>query len=115
MPDAKVFVDGEYSSLWKSDYLTFRPMKIQLLSKLTDEKIKSIILKIPEDKVSANLTSALQRFVNEYVGNQVLKVLIYDKDQNIQLKATSNHKLVINQLLVEWAVNNDIEIDVESN
>ena len=115
VPDAKVFVDGEYSSLWKSDYLTFRPMKIQLLSKLTDEKIKSIILKIPEDKVSANLTSALQRFVNEYVVNQVLKVLIYDKDQNIQLKATSNHKLVINQLLVEWAVNNDIEIDVESN
>lgn len=115
VPDAKIFVEAEYASLWNPDYLTFKPLKIQLLSKLTEEKIKSIILKIPEDKVTTKLTSTLQRFVNEYVGNQVLKIIIYDKDENITLKTTSNQKLIINQLLVEWAVNNGIEIDVESN
>ena len=78
VPDAKIFVEAEYASLWNPDYLTFKPLKIQLLSKLTEEKIKSIILKIPEDKVTTKLTSTLQRFVNEYVGNQVLKIIIYE-------------------------------------
>jgi len=113
--DVKIFVEGEMSKRWKSEYVSFNPKKMKLLSNMSEEHFKGILLKIPQDKVSSDIIHYLQKFIEEFQGNQSLKIAIVDQGEKFQLMTNSSHHLLINQLLIEWAVNNQIEFEVELN
>ena len=111
----KLFIEGVVKAKWHGGTLEMSPISIRLMETISEAYFKSITLKIPVDMITNEIISKLELFTHGHVGNQKMNLLILDSENKIALPATMFSKVLINQLLIELAVANDLEFDVEMN
>ena len=70
---------------YKEDELEFRILKINLLSSVKDELIKSVTLKIDPENISIEMINELKDLVLENKGETELKFLFLDSEDKISL------------------------------
>lgn len=114
--DIKILISGEMApTKWKKDVFEFRIQNIQLLQCVKDDNFKSIILEIPINKISDQLIEGMIRIINEYKGHQIMKLAIVDENSKNKIITRSRHTLDINQWIIEWAMEHQLNFSVELN
>jgi DNA polymerase-3 subunit alpha len=93
LDNSKFFITGYYLLIkgrvqkrkFRDDELEFSIKKINLLSSVKDELIKSVTLKIDPENISTEMINELKEFIRENKGETELKFLFLDSDDKISL------------------------------
>jgi DNA polymerase-3 subunit alpha len=111
----KLYITGSIQKKRWQEELEFNVEEIKLLNSIKEEKFKAIVFQIPVEKVSEKLIESMSRIVNEYKGNQLVKLELVDSNTQDYIVSQSSYTLDINQWVVEWAIDNDVKFKVEFN
>ncbi len=85
----------------------FKIKEINLLNEARDKFIKSIALMLPLSDINENMISQIKKHCNGK-GNTLLKFIIYDTDENIDLKMFSrNNKIKVSEDFTDFLKNYD--------
>ena len=88
---------------YKEDELEFSIKKINLLSSVKDELIKSVTLKINPENISNEMISELKELFNENKGDSEIKFLFLDNEDKISLPMFSrSYRIRLNNALISY-------------
>jgi DNA polymerase-3 subunit alpha len=73
-----VYVEGEYKQRYNSDEMEFKVLNVRLLETVGQEKTQSITLKIPVDKISADLIEQIEKLCSAHKGKHDLRMELVD-------------------------------------
>lgn len=111
----KLFVEGVFRPLYKGARPELMISSIRLLETVADSFFKSFSLRLPVSMLTEKSLDVLHRYVTEHAGNQALNIILMDEESKIVLHTIAHEKVAINQLLVDLAVNNGMDYQVELN
>ena len=89
-----VFVRANYKRAWNSDDLELNVVEVQLLEGVGRAMTEAIILKLPLDQVTPELVVALDEVCQRYRGQQKLRMVFYDSQEDVTLKMFSRERFV---------------------
>ncbi|MBP1667163.1 MAG: polymerase subunit alpha, partial [Bacteroidetes bacterium] len=100
--NSKFFTTGYYLLIrgkvqkrkYRDDELEFSIRKINLLSSVRDELIKSVTLKINPENIDHEMINALKQLISENKGETELRFMFLDKDDRISLPMFSRTQRV---------------------
>jgi DNA polymerase-3 subunit alpha len=100
--NSKFFTTGYYLLIrgkvqkrkYRDDELEFSIRKINLLSSVRDELIKSVTLKINPENIDHEMINALKQLISENKGETELRFMFLDKDDRISLSMFSRTQRV---------------------
>ena len=85
----------------------FKIREINLLNEAREKFIKSIALMLPLSGITENMISNIKEYCNGK-GNTLLKFIVYDTDENIDLKMFSrNNKIQVSEAFIKFLNHND--------
>lgn len=88
---------------FKDDELEFSIKKINLLSSVKDELIKSVTLKIDPENINNEMINELKELINENKGDTEIKFLFIDKEDKISLPMFSRScRIRLNNELISY-------------
>ncbi len=88
---------------YKEDELEFSIKKINLLSSVKDELIKSVTLKINPENINTEMITELKELINENKGDTEVKFLFIDNEDKISLPMFSrSHRIRLNNTLISY-------------
>jgi DNA polymerase-3 subunit alpha len=73
-----VYVEGEYKQRYNSDEMEFKVLNVRLLETVGEEKTESVTLKIPVEKISADLIEQIDKICAAHKGKHTLRVELID-------------------------------------
>ncbi len=77
-----LYLQGQMQNRWKSEELEFKIKSISLLSEIRNEKTQGLNLSIRLQDISEGLIEELTKMTEEYQGESLLKVNIFDEQEN---------------------------------
>ncbi|MFN0035290.1 MAG: DNA polymerase III subunit alpha [Saprospiraceae bacterium] len=89
-----VYVEGEYKPRYNSDEMEFRVLNVRLLETIGEEKTQSVTLKIPVEKVSADLIERIEKLCAMHKGKHTLRMELIDFQNKERMAFTSMGKKV---------------------
>lgn len=89
-----IYVEGEYKQRYNSDEMEFRVQNVRLLETIGEEKTASITLRIPVEKVSADLIDRIEKLCLAHKGKHVLKMELIDYNNKEKMAFTSQARKV---------------------
>jgi len=89
-----IYIEGKYIKIRNEERYFFKIHDLKLLATVTEQKTKSITLRIPLEKITSEVLSGLTKACSENKGSQALKICIKDKDQDIVLELASKKVMV---------------------
>ncbi|PPK88697.1 DNA polymerase III alpha subunit [Neolewinella xylanilytica] len=89
-----VFVKASYRPKWNSEEVEISVNEVKLLEGLGREMTDAIILKLPLSDISPELVRSLDDLCQQYQGQQKLRMVFYDQEDDIKLKMISRERLV---------------------
>jgi DNA polymerase-3 subunit alpha len=89
-----VYVEGEYKQRYNSDEYEFRVSNVRLLETIGDEKTQSVTLKIPVERVTADLIAQIERICAAHKGKHTLRMELIDFHQKECMSFTASAKKV---------------------
>jgi len=100
--NSKFFTTGYYLLIrgkvqkrkFRDDELEFSIRKINLLSSVRDELIKSVTLKINPENIDHEMINALKQLISENKGETELRFMFLDKDDRISMPMFSRTQRV---------------------
>lgn len=91
---ASVYVEGEYKQRYNSDEMEFRVLNVRLLETIGEEKTQSVTLKIPVEKISADLIERIEKLCSAHKGKHTLRMELIDFQNKERMAFTSMGKKV---------------------
>ncbi len=89
-----VYVEGEYKQRYNSDEMEFRVQNVRLLETIGEEKTSSITLKIPVEKLSADLIDRIEKLCQAHKGKHLLRMELIDYQNKDKMSFTSQTRKV---------------------
>ncbi|MCC7245863.1 MAG: DNA polymerase III subunit alpha [Saprospiraceae bacterium] len=89
-----VYVEGEYKQRYNSDEQEFRVNNVRLLETIGEEKTQSITLRIPVERVSAELIANIDKLCMANKGKHTLRMELIDIQNKDKLAFTSGARKV---------------------
>lgn len=89
-----VYVEGEYKQRYNSDEMEFRVQNVRLLETVGEEKTSSITLKIPVEKLSADLIDRIEKLCQAHKGKHLLRMELIDYQNKDKMSFTSQTRKV---------------------
>jgi len=89
-----IYVEGEYKQRYNSDEMEFRVLNVRLLETVGEEKTQSVTLKIPVEKISADLIERIEKLCAAHKGKHTLRVELVDFQNKERIALTSMVKKV---------------------
>ncbi|CAH0999555.1 DNA polymerase III subunit alpha [Neolewinella maritima] len=89
-----VFVKANYRQKWNSEEVEVNISEVKLLEGIGRELTEAIVLKLPLRDLSAQLVADLDTLCAKYKGQQKLRMVFYDAEEDIKLKMVSRERLV---------------------
>jgi DNA polymerase III subunit alpha len=91
---ASVYVEGEYKQRYNSDEMEFRVANVRLLETIGEEKTQSVTLKIPVERISAELIERIEKLCSAHKGKHTLRMELIDYQSKEKMAFTSGTKKV---------------------
>ena len=89
-----IYVEGEYKQRYNSDEMEFRVLNVRLLETIGEEKTQSVTLKIPLERVSAELIERIEKLCAVHKGKHTLRMELIDFQNKERMAFTSMGKKV---------------------
>ena len=89
-----IFVKAAYRPKWNSDEVEISVNEVKLLEGLGREMTEAIILKLPLADLTADLVDALDELCLRFAGQQKLRMVFYDPENDVKLKMYSRERSV---------------------
>jgi len=89
-----IYVEGEYKQRYNSDEMEFRVLNVRLLETVGEEKTQSVTLKIPLERVSAELIERIEKLCAVHKGKHTLRMELIDFQNKERMAFTSMGKKV---------------------
>lgn len=89
-----VYVEGEYKQRYNSDEMEFRVQNVRLLETVGEEKTTSITLRIPVEKISADLIERIEKLCLAHKGKHTLRMELIDYNNKEKMAFTSQVRKV---------------------
>jgi len=89
-----VYVEGEYKQRYNSDEMEFRVLNVRLLETIGEEKTQSVTLKIPVERISADLIERIEKLCSAHKGKHTLRMELIDFQNKERMAFTSLGKKV---------------------
>lgn len=89
-----VYVEGEYKQRYNSDEQEFRVNNVRLLETIGEEKTQSITLRIPVERVSADLIANIDKLCMANKGKHTLRMELIDVQNKDKIAFTSGARKV---------------------
>lgn len=91
---SSIYIEGEYKQRYNSDEMEFRVQNVRLLETIGEEKTSSITLKIPMEKISADLIDRIEKLCLAHKGKHILKMEVIDYQNKEKMGFTSQVRKV---------------------
>ncbi|MCC7465136.1 MAG: DNA polymerase III subunit alpha [Saprospiraceae bacterium] len=89
-----VYVEGEYKQRYNSDEMEFKVLNVRLLETVGEEKTESVTLKIPVEKISAELIEQIDKICATHKGKHTLRMELIDFQNKEKLPFISQARKV---------------------
>jgi DNA polymerase-3 subunit alpha len=89
-----VYVEGEYKQRYNSDEMEFKVLNVRLLETVGEEKTESVTLKIPVEKISADLIEQIDKICAAHKGKHTLRMELIDFQNKEKLPFISQARKV---------------------
>ncbi len=89
-----IFIKANYRPKWNSEEVEITVSEVKLLEGLGREMTEAIILKLPLENLTRQLVVSLDQLCMRFAGKQKLRMVFYDRDENLKLKMYSRDRLV---------------------
>lgn len=111
----KLFIEAVYRPVFRGGRPEIVITSIRLLESVGDTYFKSVTLTMPIEMLTKKTIELLHQFVSENHGVQKLKIVIVDEASKVVLRTLAHDGIAINQLLLDIAIQNGMEYQVEMN
>ncbi len=91
---SSIYVEGEYKPRYNSDEMEFKVLNVRLLETIGEEKTQSVTLKIPVEKISADLIERIEKLCVAHKGKHTLRMELIDFQNKERMAFTSLGKKV---------------------
>lgn len=89
-----IYVEGEYKQRYNSDEMEFKVLNVRLLETVGEEKTESVTLKIPIEKISADLIEQIDKICATHKGKHTLRMELIDFQNKEKLPFISQARKV---------------------
>ncbi|MBN8678233.1 MAG: DNA polymerase III subunit alpha [Chitinophagales bacterium] len=89
-----IYVEGEYKQRYNSDEMEFKVINVRLLETVGEEKTESVTLKIPIEKISADLIEQIDKICATHKGKHTLRMELIDFQNKEKLPFISQARKV---------------------
>ncbi|MBV6441562.1 MAG: DNA polymerase III subunit alpha [Haliscomenobacteraceae bacterium CHB4] len=89
-----VYVEGEYKQRYNSDEMEFRVLNVRLLETVGEEKTQSVTLRIPVERISADMIAQIEKLCAAHKGKHTLRMELIDYTNKEKMAFTSLGKKV---------------------
>lgn len=110
-----MFIEAVYRPVFRGGRPEIVITSIRLLESVGDTYFKSVTLTMPIEMLTKKTIELLHQFVSENHGVQKLKIVIVDEASKVVLRTLAHDGIAINQLLLDIAIQNGMEYQVEMN
>ena len=113
-----VYVQGKVEERWgREGVWQLMPRNVQLLSDIRQKLTKALVVHVDVGKVDEHLVEYLEKLGKEYSGNCVLRVNLWDEDEQIEVDLLSRKFKVNpeNELIEEIEKNARIKYEIITN
>lgn len=111
----KLFVEAVYRPVFRGGRPEIVITSVRLLETVGDVFFKSVTLTMPVEMVTKKSIELLHQFVSEHHGVQKLKIVIIDEASRVVFRTLAHDGIAINQLLLDIAIQNGMDYQVEMN
>jgi DNA polymerase III alpha subunit/very-short-patch-repair endonuclease len=89
-----LFITATYQKKWNSEELELKISDVKLLEGIGREMTEAVILKMAVDQVSEKMVMALDELCQRFPGKQKLRMVFYDREEDMKLRMFSLHRKV---------------------
>ncbi|MTB49793.1 DNA polymerase III subunit alpha [Lewinella sp. W8] len=89
-----LFITATYQKKWNSEELELKIGDVKLLEGIGREMTEAVILKMAVDQVSDKMVMALDELCQRFPGKQKLRMVFYDREEDMKLRMFSLHRKV---------------------
>ncbi|MDX1685808.1 MAG: DNA polymerase III subunit alpha [Saprospiraceae bacterium] len=97
-----IYIEGMYKKNYRGDRYEFEVTDMRMLGSISEDKTKSITLRLPLEKVDEKLVQELENMCKKHKGKHLLKMLLVDENDELSITAISgSRKITVDHQFVD--------------